>query len=345
MKIGLIGVGRIGRILLKILLNNSKKKIVFINEVNSNSENTAYLLNYDNKHISKIKFTSSNNFLISNRSKIPFFSEKNLNKIDLKKYNLDILIDTSGSIENLNFFRKNKFNFKYLISNNGDFGKDIISIFKGLKLDKNIIKKNKIFSSNICDVVSFYPILNILKKKFDITNISLILLHPWLINQKLLSSHSVNSVLEDKINSHFALGRSAINNLIPKNTSVVEGLRIIPEFSNAFLKNIEAMVYRIPTSIVSAGIAHIQFKKTIDVKIAKQMFLKFEKKQKKSIIKNSFEPLVSEDFKDEESSVIIDQNWIKQIGNKCVKLHYWYDNEYGYSSSLVDNLEILAKLK
>lgn len=340
MKIGIIGAGRIGRTLIKLILKKNYE-IVFINEINQSVDNCAYLLNYDNIEQRSTKFTSKNNYLVADKYKIPFFSYYSLKEINFKKYNIDFLIDTSGSSLNLQYIRKNKINFKYLISNNGDFKNDIFSIMPSIDLENVNIGKYKIFSGNICDVVALYPVIDSIYKEFDINSISLTILHPWLINQNLLSGRSVKSVENDRRKFDYALGRTAINNLIPKNSSVISGLKMVKSINKSLFNNFNAMTFRVPTSVVGAGILNIEFKKKISIKTIKQNLLKYEKKQTKKILKNSFEPLVSEDFKNNKYLVTIDHNFLEQISKNIIRLHYWYDNEFSYSLSLIHNIENL----
>lgn len=340
MKIGLIGTGRIGRALIKLILKKNYE-IVFINEINQTVDNCAYLLNYDNPEQSSLKFNTNSKYLVTNKNRIPFFSYLSLKNINFNKYKVDFLIDTSGSIVNLNFIRKNKINFKYLISNNGDFKKDIFSIMPSVALQNCNIKDYKIFSGNICDVVALHPIIESIYKKNEIESLSLTILHPWLINQKILSGTSVKSVQHDPRNFDYALGRSAINNLIPKNSSVISGLKMVNSVNKNLFKNFNAMTFRVPTPVVGAGILNIEFKKETSIRIIKDTLLKYEKKQKNKIMKNSFEPLISEDFKNSEYSVIIDHNFLEQISKNIIRLHYWYDNEFGYSMSILKNLKNL----
>lgn len=338
MKIGIIGAGRIGRTLIKLILKKNYQ-IIFINEINQSIDNCAYLLNYDNPEHVSLKFNSKNKYLITKKNKIPFFSYHSLEKINFKKYKIDFLIDTSGSNLNLEFIRNSKANFKYLISNNGDFKSDIFSIMPSVDLQNADIEQYKIFSGNICDVVALHPVIDSIYKKNEINSLSLTILHPWLINQKLLSGSSVKSVEHDCRNFDYALGRSAINNLIPKNSSVISGLKMVKSVNKNLFNNFNAMTFRVSTSVVGAGILNIEFKKETLVKVIKDNFLKYEKKQKNKIMKNSFDPLISEDFKNSEYLVTIDHNFLEQISKKIIRLHYWYDNEFGYSMSLLKNLE------
>lgn len=340
MKIGLVGTGRIGRALIKLIIKKNYD-IVFINEINQSVNNCAYLLNYDNPDQLSLKFNSKNKYLITNKKRIPFFSYTSLKQINFKKYKIDFLIDTSGSKLNLNFIRKNKINFKYLISNNGDFKNDIFSITPSVDLHNTNIDGYKIFSGNICDVVALHPVIDSIYKNNEIKSLSLTILHPWLINQKLLSGSSVKSVEYDRRNFDYALGRSAINNLIPKNSSVVSGLKMIKSVNKSLFKNFNAMTFRVPTSVVGAGILYIEFKKETSIRIIRESLIKYEKKQKNKIMKNSFEPLISEDFKNSKYLVTIDHNFLEQISKNIIRLHYWYDNEFSYSVSLLKNVENL----
>ena len=203
------------------------------------------------------------------------------------------------------------------------------------------MNKNKIISSSICDTVAFSPLYKIINDKFNILNGNLITLHPWLQYQNLLDGKSAAWSIPGDTFSQYALGRSSVQNLIPKSTSAINAAElVIPKIK----EKIKSISFRVPTNIVSGAILNINIKKNTNINQINKIFSDYEKKQKTKILNLNKEPLTSLDFIGEKYSLILDSRWT-QVNKKNIQFVFWYDNEIGYSSKVVDIIDKIYKNK
>ena len=125
--------------------------------------------------------------------------------------------------------------------------------------------------------------------------------------------------------------------LIPKYTSAISATyKVLPEIKDKFL----AVSYRIPTSIVSSGDATIKVKKDISLADIESLLLNYENDFPK-ILKNNTEGLISTDFVKTDFSVVVDNRFL-MVKENTIKILTWYDNEWGYSSRVVDLIDYIG---
>ena len=137
---------------------------------------------------------------------------------------------------------------------------------------------------------------------------------------------------------HYALGRSAIGNMIPKPTSAMDAVfKVLP----ALTRNIGSFSYRTPTPII--GSADLSF--LIEKKTSKEDLIlalkNFQESQNYPILKLTNSPLVSMDYLGEKYSAIVDTRWINIINSELIKVVLWYDNEYGYCRNVIDQIKFI----
>ena len=138
--------------------------------------------------------------------------------------------------------------------------------------------------------------------------------------------------------SQYALGRSAVQNLIPKSTSAVNAAElVIPKIK----KKLKSLSFRVPTNLVSGSVLNLNLKKKTSLESIKNLIKQFEKNQKWNILKINYDPVTSIDFIGEEFSLILDDRWTS-LNDQNLQLVIWYDNEIGYSSKVID---IIKKIK
>tara|TARA_B100001123_G_scaffold450403_1_gene620890 strand:- start:802 stop:1827 length:1026 start_codon:yes stop_codon:yes gene_type:complete len=333
------GFGRIGRTITRI---NAKKNIfnlVLINELNSNINNLSYLLKYDSIYgESNLEVSSSRNFLKINGKNIICTSFQNLNEIKWNKKNIDIIIDCSGTKKDFSTVKKIllKNNIKYLIYTNSSNKVDK-EIIMGTN-ERKLTKKDKIISSSICDANALANVIKLIDDEYNINNGSITTIHPWLSYQNLLDGPVISEKNRNQIWPDFALGRSSINNLIPKKTTAIAATeKVLPKLKGRLL----SFSYRVPTSIVSSSDLTLNIKKNIKMSELKKYLIQSTKRN--NYIKLNFESLVSIDYKQNEASVIIDMQWL-QVNKNTIKLVIWYDNEWGYSCRVLDLIKKLSTL-
>lgn len=339
-KVLINGLGRIGRAILRINLKYDVFDLVAINDINPDNKNIAYLIKYDSTFGRlENKVSNDENKIYIDEKSVNILHESEIKNVDFT--GIDIVIDSSGIKKNIEQIEQmaEKSQVKRFIITNVDSLKAVNVIFG---VNQNILdnKNNKIISSSICDAVALGPVYDILRKEYSIESGFLVTLHPWLSYQNLLDGPAKSWSQPGDVYSHYALGRSSAMSLIPKSTSAIRAL------SNVFPESIDKICsfsYRTPTSLVSSAVLTLVIKEDTSVQELIEIFLQRENLQNYNIIQTTDEPLISLDYIKNEYSAVIDTRWI-QVNNKHhIELVYWYDNEWGYSSRIVDIVRYLGE--
>ena len=329
-KIGINGMGRIGRMIIRSVIENDYKNIE-IKHINNrtNSETCSALLKYDSIHG---KFNAEIDFddkhLIINKNKITFTQETNLNNINWKKYDVDYVFECTG-----------KFNSKDKLEphlNNG--AKKIIVSAPCKSADKTIVfgvnetqlkKDDKIISAASCTTNCLAPVAHVLNENFEIEKGFMTTIHAFTSDQRILD------------NSHKdpRRARSAGQSIVPTSTGASKAIgEIIPSLKG----KLEGVAMRVPTPNVSLVELIFCTKKDLSIEKINSAFQNFSKKNK--VLEITQEKLVSIDFNHNPASSIVDATLTKVVGKNMGKISAWYDNEWGFSNRMCDIAEYLHKI-
>lgn len=336
------GFGRIGRTIARNNLKRGVFDLVAINDINPDNKNIAYLLKYDST-FGKLdnEITSNEKGILIDGAFIRVSHENDIGNVDFS--NVDIVIEASGVQTNLNRIEEiaDQSQVERFIITNVSSPKAQNIIF-GVNEEMLSDRSKKILSSSICDTISLAPVYRLLEQNYGIQSGFLTTLHPWLSYQNLMDGPAKSWSQPGDIYSHYALGRSAVMNLIPKSTSAVRALaNVYPEAMN----KIASFSYRTPTSLISSAVLSVLLKKNVTVDELISKFKKNEESQQYRVIYTTDEPLVSVDYVGMDYSVIIDTRWIKVMNGNHIEVVYWYDNECGYSSRVIDIVKYLSELE
>ncbi len=345
-KVGINGLGRIGRAVLRITLEHPDIDIVCINDINPDINNIAYLIKYDSTYgrLEKSIAVTGDTITIGNEKKLRVYRHENISDVPWNKEGVDIVIDSSGVKQNLINARKLKTQgVRHCIVTNAPQEDEVdIAIILGVNHDDFKPERHFLISSSICDANAFSPTAHVLDKKFGIKHGFLTTLHPWLNYQNLLDGPSISYATPGKIHDHYALGRGSTNSLIPKTTSAISAsCKVLKNLTGKFL----SMSYRIPTMIVSSADLSVELEEKVNVDTIQSVFEEEEKNQKWNIFFNNKEALVSTDFTGSSYSAVIDHRWIYMNEHNYLKMVLWYDNEWGYSSRVVDLVRYIGQWK
>ena len=329
-KIGINGMGRIGRMIIRSIYE-SKNKNIEIKHINNrtSSEACASLLKYDSIHG---KFDAEINFddghLIINKNKISFSQETNLSDINWKKFDVDYVFECTG-----------KFNSKdKLISHVDNGAKKVIVSAPCKNADKTIVfgvnenelkKDDKIISAASCTTNCLAPVVHVLNKNFEIEKGFMTTIHSFTSDQRILD------------NSHKdpRRARSASQSIVPTSTGASKSIgEIIPSLKG----KLEGIAMRVPTPNVSLIELVFCTKKDLSVEKINNVFQNFSEKNK--ILEITYEKLVSIDFNHNPASSIVDASLTSVIGKNMGKISAWYDNEWGFSNRMCDIAEYLHKI-
>ena len=330
-KIGINGMGRIGRMIVRSIVENKYTNIE-IKHINNrtNSETCSNLLKYDSVHgkfDAEIKFDE--NHLIINNNKITFGQETDLNKINWKKFGVDYVFECTG-----------KFNSKEkLLPHLKNGAKKVIVSAPCKGADKTIVfgvneakikKEDSIISAASCTTNCLAPVAYVLNENFQIEKGFMTTIHAFTSDQRILD------------NSHKdpRRARSASQSIVPTSTGASKTIgEIIPSLKD----KLEGVAMRIPTPNVSLVELVFCTKKDLTIEKINSAFKMFIEKQKKKVVEITSEKLVSIDFNHNSASSIVDASLTNVVGKNMGKISAWYDNEWGFSNRMCDIAEYLHK--
>jgi glyceraldehyde 3-phosphate dehydrogenase len=328
-KVGINGMGRIGRMVLRSIIESNNKNIE-IKHINNRtgSEACSRLIKYDSIHGKlNAEIESDENHLLIDKSKILFTKETNLENIDWKKSEVDYVFECTG-----------KFNSKDKLTthlNNG--AKKVIVSAPCKNADKTIVfgvneseinNEDKIISAASCTTNCLAPVAYVLNNKFEIEKGFMTTIHAFTSDQRILD------------NSHKdpRRARSASQSIVPTSTGASKAIgEIIPSLKG----KLEGVAMRVPTPNVSLVELVFCTKKNLTIESINNAFQEYIDKQKKSVLSLTFEKLVSIDFNHNPASSIIDGSLTNVVGNNMGKISAWYDNEWGFSNRMCDISEYL----
>jgi len=341
--VGINGIGRIGRHLLRLFAYDDDINIKAINDINPDLKNWIYTINYDSIYgKNDLPFKLENGKLKFGSNYIDTFHQKNINEVPWENCEVDYVIDSSGVYKNVLLSREILHNAKVkkIIITHSPQEVDFTMVL-GVNEEQFEPSSHNLISSSICDATAIAPIAKIIHDTYNLDGGSITTLHPWLSYQNLMDGPSTSVSYPGNIYHHYALGRSAIGNLIPKPTSALEAvIKVIPELD---INSFNALSFRTPTEIVgSADITFITKRETSNDEIL-NLLERFQLQQKFPIIKLSNDPLVSKDYLKENHSLVVDTRWLNVVNKNLIKFVLWYDNEYGYSCNVLRQLKYIHK--
>jgi glyceraldehyde 3-phosphate dehydrogenase len=338
-KILLNGVGRIGKIILRLLNKNELFEVIAINEINPYIKNIVYSINHDSTYGNiEDKFKITNNKYIENSSsKIEILNHSSLKDINLS--DIDIIVDASGKKEDKTILESLDVDAIFLTHPNSSADINIILGVNEKKLDP---KTQKVISTSSCNATALLPALNLLNEKKQILCGDIVTIHPLLNHQRVLDGSFVGSATRD-VECNFEFGRSSTQNIIPNKTTTIEACSYICSNINSEL--ISSNSLRVPTDTVGAINVTLFMKEKCSKEEIINLFEEYEEKQKFPIMLNNYEPLVSSDFKKENKTTIIDHRYTDVKNHNMIKLLLWYDNEWGYASKVVEILKYHKDIK
>lgn len=337
-KILINGVGRIGKAILKQLLNNENFEITVINEINPYLENIAYSINYDSTYgNTEDKFkVVENKYIQNSTTKIKVTNKRFLKDINLDA--IDIIIDSSGAKEDIKVLNKLPVKAIFLTYPHKDAN---INLILGVNEDNLNINKHKIISTSSCNATALLPALKLINEQKQILCGDIVTIHPLLNHQRVLDGHFVGNTTRD-VDYNFEFGRSATQNIIPNNTTTITACSYVMNEINHDL--ISSNSLRVPTDIVGAINVTLFTKEPSTKKEIIELFERTEKLQQYPIILNNYSPLVSSDFKKQKRTTIVDHRYTDVKNKNMIKLLVWYDNEWGYASKTIESINYYFKL-
>jgi len=346
LKFAINGFGRIGRQVLRAMLEKiSDEKVEGIDLVAVNDltdpETLAHLLKYDSVYgilPNKISWSEkSENKDFAGEIKIDdmtigVISESDPEKLPWKKLGIDVVIESTGRFTDKESASAHlKAGAKKVILSAPAKGGGVGTYVIGVNME-NVTKTETIISNASCTTNCIAPVMKMMQEGFGIAKAMMTTTHAYTADQ----------VLVDGPHKDLRRARSAAINTIPTTTgAAIAATLCVPEIKDKF----DGLSIRVPVPVGSISDITMLLKKDVTVEEVNQ-YLKNECEQQKwaGIATYTTEPLVSSDIIGNPHSTIIDLSLTQVVDKDLVKVVAWYDNEWGYSNRLIEQVQYLGKL-
>ncbi|SUK13294.1 glyceraldehyde-3-phosphate dehydrogenase [Staphylococcus agnetis] len=327
-KIAINGLGRIGRMVLRIALNREDIEVVAIN-ASYPPETIAHLIKYDTTHgrFNKEVQPIENGISVDGKE-IKLVSDRNPENLPWKALDIDVVIEATGKFNHGDKADAHiRAGAKKVLLTGPSKGGHVQTIVKGVNDSDLDVDTYDIFSNASCTTNCLAPVAKLLNDTFGIEN------------GLMTTVHAVTNDQNNLDNPHKDLrrARAAFESIIPTSTGAAKALALVlPELEG----KLHGMALRVPTKNVSLVDLVVDLKQPVTKEEVNQLF---RDHQLGGVIDIVDEPLVSDDFKTDSHSAIIDAQSTIVMGENKVKVLAWYDNEWGYSTRVVDVLQQIAK--
>lgn len=324
-KIGINGMGRIGRTILREIYNRgiTEIEVVAVNSPGKPEEYT-HLLKYDSIHGAfKADVGIEGQTLSINGDKIAFYGHRDPSEIDWTKHGVQVVIDATGVFKDKNGLGKHL---------NGSVkkvimcapGKDLDGTFV-MGINSNIYDNNThhIISNASCTTNCLAPVAKVLHEAFGIESGSMTTVHAYTSDQCLL----------DSSHSDIRRARSAAMSMIPTTTGAAKAVGlVIPELKG----KLDGFSVRVPTPNVSMVDFNALLKESVTIDKVNAVLKQASEGPLKGILRYTEEELVSIDYQGMRESSCVDSKLTNVINGNNVKVIAWYDNECGFSNRVID---------
>jgi glyceraldehyde 3-phosphate dehydrogenase len=329
-KIAINGLGRIGRTTLRQIVKDKAFSVVAVNDLSPLSV-SAHLLKYDSVYgINSVSVEVKNEKLYLNKKQVHYLQEKQIENINWKKLGVDLVIDCTGIYSSFDKAQQHiKSGAKKVILSYPTSDEKIKNIVMGVN-HSTIDKKDVVLSNASCTTNCSAPIIKVLNDAYTVKRGFLSTIHAYTADQRL----------NDSNHSDLRRARAASVNIIPTKTGASEAIgRVVPEVKN----KISGSAFRVPVITGSCIEFVVELEKQTSVEKVNQLIQKATKKELKNIVEYTEDAIVSSDIIGNTHSAIFDAN-LTQYQNDLLKVSAWYDNEYGYSTRLLDLAKYINKV-
>jgi glyceraldehyde 3-phosphate dehydrogenase len=327
MRIGINGLGRIGRKLLKTCIERGDIDVVSINE-QANNDTIAHLLKYDSIHGRfSGKISTTENGIIINGKLINVTHHSNIDEIDWNNPKVDAVVECTGMFLDMKSAQTHLQNgASRVILSAPPKDPSIKSIVLGVN-DDLIDKNDKIISNASCTTNSAAPLLKVLDDLWKVKSAFISTVHSYTGDQRLT----------DSPHNDLRRARAAALSIIPTTTGAAKALtKIFPKLEG----NIGGGGIRVPVPDGSLTDITVILESKPSTQEVNEAFYRAANNSLKGIIEYTNDPIVSSDVIGNPHSVIYDSLLTTVVG-PMVKVVGWYDNEVGYSNRLY---ELLLKM-
>ncbi len=322
-RVAINGFGRIGRNFLRASKGCNDLEIVAINDL-TDSKTLAHLLKYDSVHgifDAEVKATDAGISVDGKEIKISAIKEPE--KLPWKDVGADIVIESTGMFtDRVSASKHLDAGAKWVLISAPAKEPDI-TVCMGVNEEAIDTSKHKIISNASCTTNCIAPFAKVILNEFGIVRGLMTTIHSYTNDQRIL----------DLPHKDLRRARAAALSMIPTTTGAAKAVGLVlPELNG----KLDGMAIRVPTPNVSVVDLVAELNRDVTVEDVNGALRKAAEGSLKGILQYTEEPIVSIDCNGNNHSSIVDAALTKVLGGRMVKIISWYDNEWGYSSRLVD---------
>lgn len=331
-KVGINGFGRIGRNVLRSAVENgvTEFEVVAINDL-AKPEDLAHLFKYDScfgKFDGTVEVDGD--YIVINGKRIKVTSERNPENLPWGELGVDVVVESTGIFRDREGAEKHiKAGAKKVIISAPAKGEDITIVMGVNEKDYDPANHN-IISNASCTTNCLAPVAKVILEKFGIKKGLMTTVHSYTNDQRIL----------DAPHKDLRRARAAAESIIPTTTGAAKAVALVlPELKG----KLSGMAMRVPTPTVSVVDVVFEVEKEATVEDVNKALKEAAEGELKGILGYSDEPLVSIDYRKDSHSSIVDALSTMVIGGNMVKVVSWYDNEWGYSTRVVDLVKYIIE--
>ncbi len=328
-RVGINGFGRIGRNVYRVALNRSDVEIVAVNDI-TDTKTLAHLLKYDSVlgNLGNAVAATDDGITVDGHS-FKVFVERDPAQIPWGSVDAEVVIESTGLFTKGPDAKKHLRDSVKKVIISAPAKQEDITLVLGVNDDRYDAGKHNVISNASCTTNCLAPVAKVLHENFGISKATMTTVHSYTNDQRTL----------DLAHSDLRRARAAALNMIPTHTGAASAIGLVmPDLKG----KCDGFAIRVPTPNVSVVDLVAVLDKPTTVEEVNAKLKAASEGPLKGILGYTEEPLVSSDFMHDARSSIVDASMTRVMGGDMVKVLAWYDNEWGYSSRLVDLISRVA---
>lgn len=344
LRVAINGYGRIGRVAHRVVLEkfSQEVEIAAINAGSSTDlQGWGYLLKYDSNYgilpvtVDVVPNTDSNKkdllgMLVVDGKQIPVYSQKDPTLLPWRDLNIDVVIESTG-----HFLTEEKLQAhltagaKRVVLSAPAKDEHVHTYVLGVDSDK--YQGENVINNASCTTNCISPVAKVMVEKFGVEKAMMTTIHAYTSDQEL----------QDGGHKDYRRARAAGKNIVPTSTgATIAAAQVVPELAGLF----EGLSIRVPVSVGSLSDFTFLLKKEVTVdEVNTELKNAAASDQLKQYLEVTSDPIVSSDIVRNPHSSIVDLSLTQVVGGNMVKVIAWYDNEWGYSNRLVEEVLFVGK--
>ncbi|MEN8789285.1 MAG: type I glyceraldehyde-3-phosphate dehydrogenase [Flavobacteriaceae bacterium] len=322
MKIGINGMGRIGRASLKLIMDTPGLEVVAVNDIVP-IENIAYLLKYDTVYgIYNKEVSVQGNYLVVDGHEILYNSIRNPEELPWKENEVELVIESTGLFTLQEDAEKHiAAGAKTVVISAPTKSADTPTVVHGVNSADG---KTSVFSCASCTTNNISPVVEVLGRRIGIKKAIMTTVHAYTASQTMVDGPS---------KKNFRMGRAGAANLVPTTTgAAIATTKALPEYQGKF----DGVAIRVPIPVGSISDMTFVTEKPVTVEEVNAILVEEAGTDRyKEVLATTNEPIVSSDIVGSSYASTVDLGMTRVVDGDLLKVMTWYDNEWGFTNQMI----------